>query len=176
MKTYLTDPQAKLGALLEKVTDVLPYSSDADCEQAFATLRDLARHALATKESLDGSKYDALDLEDLIALDQAGTGKSGKKTKTPTEAQPPRKRGRSLSPVGKAEKKAKTPRQTPRPKKRDTLGETWPMDVVRLRQIRREYVFNFSYCQYSSVKEVLSISDDPLAVTIRVKEPGRGDL
>ena len=68
----LSDSQHKLGAILGKLGELLPFSKDDACEELFNVLADFAAEALNNKEIRRTSKFEDMDLEALIQLRSQG--------------------------------------------------------------------------------------------------------
>ncbi len=65
----LSFAQQKLGALLSKTKELLPFADDDECENAFALLADFAQGTLEHKdERRRTSQFDGMKLEDLLRL------------------------------------------------------------------------------------------------------------
>jgi hypothetical protein len=63
----LTDSQRKLKAMLNKIQAVLLLIDDAQCEVAFQALVTISRPVLDKRTSHQSSRYDDMNLEELVA-------------------------------------------------------------------------------------------------------------
>ncbi len=64
----LSFAQQKLGALLTRTKELLPFADDDECENTFALLADFAQHTLVHKEERRTSQFDGMKLEELLKL------------------------------------------------------------------------------------------------------------
>jgi hypothetical protein len=68
----LSESQYKLAALLVKTKDVLPFATDAACDDMFVLLADFARDMMSENERRKGTNYEEMNLEDLLQLTTPG--------------------------------------------------------------------------------------------------------
>ena len=64
----LSEAQYKLAALLTKTKDLLPFATDAACDEMFASLADFARDMLVENDRRKEKNFDDMKLEDLLRL------------------------------------------------------------------------------------------------------------
>lgn len=79
--SLLSNAQAKLGAIMSKMTDVLPFIPDGDCENAFAVLSSLAQTTLDQRFAFQATSFSKMSLSELVTLaklDQGGLVKRKK--------------------------------------------------------------------------------------------------
>lgn len=72
MEVLLSESQAKLAALLDKAKEVLLFSTDAECEDAFRSLASFASASLSHKREPAVTKFQDMDLEALLKLAEGG--------------------------------------------------------------------------------------------------------
>jgi hypothetical protein len=68
----LSESQYKLAALLTKTKDVLPFATDAACDEMFLLLADFARDMMSENERRKGTNFEEMNLEDLLQLTTPG--------------------------------------------------------------------------------------------------------
>jgi len=64
----LSFAQQKLGALLSRTKELLPFADDVECENAFALLADFAQGTLEHRDERRDSQFDGMKLEELLKL------------------------------------------------------------------------------------------------------------
>ena len=67
----LSTSQAKLHAIMAKMSDVLPFLSDVDCDRAFDVLSSIAQVVLDQRSSANITAFSEMTLNELIALKQS---------------------------------------------------------------------------------------------------------
>lgn len=65
---FLSNAQAKLEAIMSKMTDILPFITDEDCEKAFAVLSSVAQATLDQRSTAKAASFSKMSLIDLVML------------------------------------------------------------------------------------------------------------
>ncbi len=68
----LSESQHKLIALLIKTKAVLPFATDAACDEMFLSLAQFARNMISKNEHRKETNFDSMTLEDLLQLATPG--------------------------------------------------------------------------------------------------------
>jgi len=74
---FSTEPQERLGALLHKAFDMVPFATDQACDEMFLTLATFCQTTLAKRKLRKEAKFATLDLESLIGLSKSITVDTG---------------------------------------------------------------------------------------------------
>ena len=95
-RVFLSDSQEKLRALLAKVTEMLPFATSEECEEAFQQLAHFARMTIdRSRTPAAPSRFDAMNLGDLVNLcddDEHKGKKETEKKEKPAPGPAPRKK------------------------------------------------------------------------------------
>lgn len=62
--------QAKLGAVLAKIHDLVPFVEDAECDRVLKVLRDVVDVALRRKDDPKKSLFQDMSITDLLGLNE----------------------------------------------------------------------------------------------------------
>ena len=72
----LSNSQAKLEAIMSKMTDILPFIPDQDCEGAFAVLSTVAQGVLDQRSAEKATSFKKMTLSELVTLAKPDQGLS----------------------------------------------------------------------------------------------------
>ena len=70
----LSNAQAKLEAIMSKMTDILPFIPDQDCEAAFAVLSSVAQGVLDQRSAAKATSFKKMTLSELVTLAKPDQG------------------------------------------------------------------------------------------------------
>ena len=139
--------QRKLELLLKKISDLLVYCSDKDCQQTFQHLASFARRAIEVRDKRRESHFNEMDLEELINLDNDVLDDD--KVSKVTNSRTPKKRQGSTTPPRVSEKKKK---------QKDSHND--------------EEEVEWNLLEYYNIRSIVSITEGPLQIHLEAK-PGR---
>ncbi len=73
----LSKSQAKLEAIMSKMTEILPFLADEDCESAFSMLSAVAQATLDQRSTSNATPFSKMTLSELVTLAKLDQGTIG---------------------------------------------------------------------------------------------------
>lgn len=159
----MSESQEKLRVLLGKVTDVIPFATDEECEKAFVFMAKFAKDTIAIRDTpTPPSKYEAMDLNDLLLL-------------APTPERRKRKEKRSRSDDSHPQS---GPPKNAHVVSDEQQGNEWDFnEVLRASFFFISFVSFFLLLKLSNVRQIMGVKDEPsLQIRLLAKRGGAGNF